>query len=57
MPEHFSKNFLEKTVILNHTSQYRVGVFKNHCFFRKILGQIDRRQPQIFLEKSAKLCI
>ena len=38
MPKHLSKKNVVKTVIVNRTSQYRVGVFNNHyffaCFFR-----------------------
>jgi hypothetical protein len=46
MPKHFSKTNLVKTVIVNRTSQYRVGVFKNHCFclffFELLLGHFPK---------------
>jgi hypothetical protein len=54
MPKHFSKKNLVKAVIVNRTSQYRVGVFNNHCFcsffFELLLGHF----PENVLEKMKK---
>ena len=51
MTEDSSKNFLEKTVILNHTSQYRVGVFNNRCFCSLFFQLFVEHFPENFLEK------
>ena len=49
-----SKKNSKKTVIVNRTSQYRVGVFNNHCFcsffFELLLGHF----PENVLEKMKK---
>ena len=62
----------KKIVILNRTSQYRVGVFSEHCFFhvffaafaralrakllRKIFANFEQKSRGFFVAGGARLC-
>ena len=46
-----SKKNSKKTVIVNRTSQYRVGVFNNRCFCSFFFELFVEHFPENFLEK------
>ena len=43
------ENMRKKIVILNRTSQYRVGVFSEHCFFRVFFWIIRVKFSNLFI--------